>query len=99
RYLIVTGVQTCALPIYELQLGREAVGDLARAVGGAVVDHQYAVPRAKHVAQRQQHRLEIRSFVVRRKADGRAHRRAYDRWRGRKIGRASGRERGSWVVG
>ncbi len=57
----------------------EAIGELAGAVGRAVVDHEHAVALAQHSRQRLEHRLEIRPFVVGRKTDGGTHRRAYDR--------------------
>ena len=55
------------------QLAREPVGDLARAVGRVVVDHEHAASGAEHLAERAHHRLEVLALVVRRQADGRAH--------------------------
>ena len=48
----------------------EPVGDLAGAVGRAVVDHEHAVVGAEHLAERAHHRLEVLALVVGRQADG-----------------------------
>ncbi len=55
---------------YVRVLGREAVGELARPVRRAVVDHEH---RDVVLAERVHHRLEVLALVVRGQADGRAH--------------------------
>ena len=53
-----------------LELGREPVGDLAGAVGRAVVDHEHAVPRrVEHLTERPHERLDVLPLVVGRHAD------------------------------
>src|SRR5581483_9021791 len=63
----------------EAELGRQPVGELAGAVGGAVADHEHPVAVPQDVPQREQHPLQVLALVVRGQADGRAHGRAYDR--------------------
>ena len=54
------------------KLGREPVGDLARAVGRRVVDHEHAVARrVEDLAERSDHRLEVLALVVGREAHDR----------------------------
>src|SRR5207247_6240633 len=56
-----------------VELGREHVGDLAGAVGRAVVDHEHAAGAPKRLAEGAQHRFEVLALVVRRKANDRSH--------------------------
>ena len=63
--------------------GGELVGELAGSVRRAVVDHEHAVALPQDPAESLDHAGEILALVVGGKADGRAHRRAYDRWDGR----------------
>ena len=53
-----------------VELGREPVGDLAGAVGRAVVDDEHAVAgRVEHLAERAHERLDVLALVVGRHAD------------------------------
>ena len=54
-------------------LGRETVGELAGAVGRAVVDHEHAVAFAEHLRECRRPSLEVLELVVGRQADRRAH--------------------------
>ena len=52
-----------------IQLARQPVGELARAVRRVVVDDEHAVVGAEHLTERAHHRLEILALVVGRQAD------------------------------
>jgi hypothetical protein len=65
-----------ARPVEDVDEGKlrcEPVGDLAGAVGRAVVDDEHAVLRPKHRAERVHHRLEVLLLVVGGQADRCAH--------------------------
>ena len=64
------------------ELRGEPVGDLAGAVGRAVVDDEHAVlRRVEHLAERRDHGLEVLPLVVRGEAEDRArHRRIIAGW-------------------
>jgi DNA polymerase (family X) len=59
-----------------LQLSREAIGHVAGAVRGAVVDHEHAAVetmRGEDLLERAEQRLHVPAFVVGGHADGQAH--------------------------
>jgi hypothetical protein len=56
--------------VHPVELGREAIRDLAGPVRRAVVDYEHAIVGAEYLAERPDHRLEVLALVVRGQADG-----------------------------
>src|SRR5206468_8753555 len=90
RYLIVTGVQTCALPIFDLEGARRLAGVLARAAAAARRDERHCPksgegppPHRRRGTYHEAGALDAASMNVRLR----------HRFPVGKIGRASGRER------